>query len=177
MARDFWELVKEQAQGGVMRTRVRIEQGDQLVRFFYPQRIPQQDDGSYELRLLAPLASFVIVTGGSISFSVGLPRIPGRTITVSRAAVENPPGTPIGERRASDRRWPNGNSSRITGRTVRSIGCGTRTRSQSFRQVARGTKPHACRRRSHDARPPPSCEQYGEICARALWAPVCCYWL
>lgn len=94
--REFWEAVKA-ASVQVSKTRVHIKKGDQLVRFFYPQRIPKLEDGSLELKVLAPLASFVIATGGSISFAVALPRVPGQTVTVSAASAENPPGTLIGE--------------------------------------------------------------------------------
>ncbi len=93
----FWELVKENAAGGVGRTKVKIKQGDRLVRFFYPQKVPRLDDGSFEFSVLAPLASFVLATGGSLSFAVGLPRIHGRTILLQQAVAENPPGTSVGD--------------------------------------------------------------------------------
>lgn len=95
--RALWELVKAQAAGGVTKTKVKIKQGEQLVRFFYPQKVPRLDDGSYEFRVLAPLASFVLATGGSLSFAVALPRIHGRTISLQQAVAENPPGTSIGD--------------------------------------------------------------------------------
>jgi len=95
--RALWELVKQHASGGVSRTKVKIKQGDQLVWFFYPQKVPRLDDGSYEFRVLAPLASFVLATGGSLSFAVGLPRIHGRAISLQQAVAENPPGTSVGD--------------------------------------------------------------------------------
>ena len=89
-------MFKEHSKGA-SKAKLKMKAGDQLVRFAYPARVPKGDDGVFELRVLAPLASFVIATGGSISFAVGLPRIPGRTIAIQQATAENPPGTPIGD--------------------------------------------------------------------------------
>lgn len=94
--RKLWELVKEQL-SGVSKGKVTVKKGDQLARFAYPARVPRGADGVFELRILAPLASFVVATGGSISFAVALPRVPGKTVTVQQASAENPPGQPIGD--------------------------------------------------------------------------------
>jgi hypothetical protein len=87
----LWEAVKGEARQW-RQSRARLRAGDQLVRFTSRQRIEPVGDGSYELRVLAPLASFVLQPGGSISFAVGLPRIPGRTVAIDHAVAENPPG-------------------------------------------------------------------------------------
>jgi hypothetical protein len=90
----FYELLRKEAHS-VSFARVKIEQGEQLVRFHYPHRIPRLPDGSFEFRILAPLASFILNPGGGdISFIVGLPRIAGRTTQLLSATAENPPGTP-----------------------------------------------------------------------------------
>jgi hypothetical protein len=75
------------------RTNVHLREGTQLVRFTSRQRIPPLEDGGFEFTVLAPLTIFLLTPGGSISFALGLPRIPGRTIGVDHAVAENPPGT------------------------------------------------------------------------------------
>ncbi len=94
--RKLWALVKEHAAGGMFATRFAVRQGEQLVRFATRKRVPKVDPTTFEFKVLAPLASYVIATGGSISFTASLPRVPGHTITVVQASAENPPGTPIG---------------------------------------------------------------------------------
>lgn len=100
--REFWNLLKSEAHAGVSWARVRVSQGAQLVRFHYPQRVPRLEDGSFQFRVLAPLASFILnPSGGEISFSVALPRIQGRNVQLVQAVSENPPGSPateLGER-------------------------------------------------------------------------------
>ncbi len=55
----------------------------------------KEQDGTFEFRVLAPLASFLLnPSGGEISFAVALPRIQGRTVQLIAATAENPPGTP-----------------------------------------------------------------------------------
>jgi hypothetical protein len=94
--RELWNRVIAEARGGVRAVVAHITRADQLVRLAYPIRVPATD-GVFELRVLAPLASFVLNPGGGdISFAVGLPRIPGRNVTIVETVVENPPGSPAG---------------------------------------------------------------------------------
>jgi hypothetical protein len=77
-----------------LRVKVKVKKGDQLVRFFYPQEVPQKEDGSFEFRILAPLASFVLnPSGGNVSFAVAMPRVAGKAVTIAAATSENPPGS------------------------------------------------------------------------------------
>lgn len=90
----FYKVLTEEAHA-VSWARVRVEQGDQLVRFHYPYRVPQVEPGVYEFRVLAPLASFLLnPSQGEISFAVALPRIQGRNIQLVSAHSENPPDSP-----------------------------------------------------------------------------------
>lgn len=91
-----WDAVKTAAKQW-RHVKVSLKQGDQLLRFTYRQRLVRAEDESFELRVLAPLASFVLQPGGSISFAVGLPRVPGRNVSVDQAVAENPPGTPLAD--------------------------------------------------------------------------------
>lgn len=92
--RDFFDLLRHEAHS-VSFARVHVEAGDQLVRFHYPHRIPRAEDGTFDFRVLAPLASFLLnPAGGEISFAVALPRVQGRTVQLVSATAENPPGTP-----------------------------------------------------------------------------------
>ena len=75
--------------------RIRIEPGDQLVRLDYAQHVPQLEDGAFEFRIIAPLASLLLnPVDVEIAFAVALPWAPGRTLQVVAAHSENPPGTP-----------------------------------------------------------------------------------
>lgn len=100
--RKLWEIVKEQAAGGMFSTRFPVKQGDQLARFAYRKRVPAVEPGVFEFRVLAPLASYVIATGGSVSFVAGLPRVPGRAVSVLQATAENPPGTSLGDQQVQE---------------------------------------------------------------------------
>lgn len=92
--RAFFDLLRKEAHS-ISFARVQVEQGDQLVRFHYPHRIPCAEDGTFDFRVLAPLASFLLnPAGGEISFAVALPRVQGRTVQLVEATAENPPGSP-----------------------------------------------------------------------------------
>lgn len=99
--RAFWDEIRHGGASHVSFARVLIQAGQQLIRFHYPQKIPRLEDGSYQFRVLAPLASFVLNGGGGdISFVTALPRVFGRTVQLVSATTENPPGSPaqpIGE--------------------------------------------------------------------------------
>jgi hypothetical protein len=96
--REFWDLLRKEKLSGISWTRVQVKAGQQLVRFHYPQLVPRQTDGSFQFRVLAPLASFVLNGGGGeISAAVGLPRLQGKTVQLQQASFENPPGTAAGD--------------------------------------------------------------------------------
>jgi hypothetical protein len=94
--RELWEKVREAA-SEIRSAKVKVKQGEQLVRFYYPQKVPRQPDGSLEFRILAPLASFVLNPGGGeLTLAIGLPRVAGRAVTLQDAHFENPVGTNSG---------------------------------------------------------------------------------
>lgn len=93
--REFWDALRQGEAQHVSFARVRIEAGEQLIRFHYPQKVPKLEDGSFQFRVLAPLASFVLNGGGGdISFVAALPRVYGRAVELMAATTENPPGSP-----------------------------------------------------------------------------------
>lgn len=92
--REFWDSLRHGEAPHVSFARAQIKQGAQLVRFHYPQKVPKLEDGSFQFRVLAPLASFVLNGGGGdISFVAALPRAYGRSVQLISATTENPPGS------------------------------------------------------------------------------------
>jgi hypothetical protein len=70
--RAFLRAVEKAAQG-FSQAVVKVEPGQRQLRFFYTFAVPKGEDGMPVLEVLAPLASFVIQPGGSISVVALLP--------------------------------------------------------------------------------------------------------
>ena len=109
-AGNAWRHAVEQAQGGLWYATLTTSEPDQLLHVMLVLRVEPRAGAPdvFDLRLLAPFASFPFEPGAPASLTVALPRLPDRLVTTHYGYVEDGEGEKVSsgtESEHADRRF------------------------------------------------------------------------